>query len=260
MCDKLTRFADVEFDSKPLAPIYGYWSHPLVSLDEALKPISPLIPQLDRYVKTAKGHCIYPSDHGLTRDESAALYLYTMEWGKESFYRVLNRALRSEDRSSLKPWFAFLKLFDTALGKLPNVRKVIWRGVRNDISKKFKNDQEYTWWSVNSCSASVHVVKNFLANNSTLFLIEAENGKDISNLTNYPNEDEVLLGPGTKLRVVGDALDHAGGLHVVHLREVTEQNEEKNNKDIPIKCGTTNEKPTTRNILGKFANNNQTFQ
>ena len=175
-----------------------------------------------------------------------------MEWGKESFYRVLNRALRSEDRSSLKPWFAFLKLFDTALGKLPNERKVIWRGVRNNISQKFKSDEEYTWWSVNSCSASVSVVKNFLSTNSTLFLIEAKNGKDISNLTNYPNEDEVLLGPGTKLRVVGDALDHAGGLHVVHLREVTDnddQDEEKNNsKDHSTKCGS--ERLTTRNLLG----------
>ena len=48
-----------------------------------------------------------------------------MEWGNDSFYRVLNRALRSEDRSSLKPWFVFLKLFATALGKLPNLKKVI---------------------------------------------------------------------------------------------------------------------------------------
>ena len=27
---------------------------------------------------------------------------------------MLNRALRAEERSSLKPWFSYLKLFDTA--------------------------------------------------------------------------------------------------------------------------------------------------
>lgn len=248
MADQLTRFADVDFDSKPLTPVYGFWEFPLVSLEEAVKPISHLINNLDRYVKLAKENCTYPNEHDLTRDESAGVYLYTMEWGKDSLYRVLNRALRNEDRSSLKPWFSFLKLFNTALEKLPSVQKVIWRGVRNDISKQFKNEQEHTWWSVNSCSASVHVVQNFLSTNSTLFLIEAENGKDISKLTNFPNEHEVLLGLGTKLRVVGEALDHVGGLHVVHLKEMTY----KDQKEIPPKVKANTDKVNTRTILGKY--------
>jgi hypothetical protein len=97
----MSRFAEIDFENKQLTPIYGYWSHPLVSLEQALQHILPLINQLDHYINVAKENCTYPSEHCPTRDESAAIYLYTMEWGKDSSYRVLNRALRSEDRSSL---------------------------------------------------------------------------------------------------------------------------------------------------------------
>ncbi|CAF5010101.1 unnamed protein product, partial [Rotaria sp. Silwood1] len=168
----MNRYADIDLEEKRLPPIYGYWSHPLVSLEEALKPIIPTIDQLSRYIQVAKQHCHFPSEHGLTRDESAAVFLYTMEWGDKSFYRVFNQAVRSKDRRGLTPWFAFLKLFDTALSKLPIVKKNVWRGVTGDLSKHFRKGKELIWWSVSSCSPSVDVIKTFLDNNSTLFMIE----------------------------------------------------------------------------------------
>ena len=105
-----------------------------------------------------------------------------MEWGDTALYRILNNALRSENRQALKIWFPYLKLFDTALDKLPTVNGVVWRGVSLDIGKNFTKNQVFRWWSVNSCSASVDVIKNFLGTNiaSTLFLIEAVNGKKVS--------------------------------------------------------------------------------
>jgi hypothetical protein len=248
MSTKTSRFADIDFENKQLTPIYGYSSYPLVPLEQALQPIIPLINQLDRYIKVAKENCTYPPAHCLTYDESAALYLYTMECGKDSFYRVLNRALRSEDRSSLKPWFPFLKLFDTTLAKLPNVKRVIWRGVRHDISKEFKDNQEVTWWSVSSCSSSVHVIKNYLDHNSTLLLIEAINGKDVSGFTNYPHEDEVILAPGTRLRVVGNASDHVGCLHVVHFKEIPSKNDE----ELSTTRTSTIEKLRSKKSIGEY--------
>ena len=114
-----------------------------------------------------------------------------MEWNETSLYRVLNKALRSEDRESLKIWFLYLKLFDTALDLLPTVKEVVWRGVPLDIGKNFTRNQAFTWWTVSSCSFSVNVIKKFLQNkkDSTLFLIEAVNGKKVSGYTQYENED-----------------------------------------------------------------------
>jgi hypothetical protein len=51
-------------------------------------------------------------------------------------------------------------------------------------------------------------------------MIEANNGKLISKYSSFKNEKEILLAPSTKLHVVFNSLDHQGGLHVVHLREV----------------------------------------
>ncbi|CAM4833549.1 unnamed protein product [Rotaria magnacalcarata] len=205
----MNRFTDFDLGTKTLSPIYGYYSCKLVFLEQSLIAILPYIDQLSRYIKVAKQHCHFPSEHGLTRDESAAVYLYTMEWGKDSFYRVLNQALKSEDRTKLKPWFPFLKLFEVAVEKLPSVKKAIWRV------------------TVNSCSSSVDVIKGFVDINSTLFLIEAVNGRNIKGYTNFDNEDELILMPGTRLQVESNALNHLGGLHVIHLRELIDNSDEQ---------------------------------
>jgi hypothetical protein len=81
----MNRFTDIDLDNKELTPICGYWNHPLVSLEQALEPILPRIDQLDRSIKEAKKFCHYPSEHGLTRDESAAIFLYTIEGSDNCF-------------------------------------------------------------------------------------------------------------------------------------------------------------------------------
>jgi hypothetical protein len=224
----MNRFGDIDFSFKRLPPVYGYHSQKLVSLEKALEDIVSQVEQLPRYIKVAKQWCHYPSEHGLTHDESAAIYIYTMEWDETTLYRILNNALRVEDRRELKIWFPYLKLFDTALDKLPIVKENVWRGVPLDIGRTFTKDQRLTWWSVNSCSLSVDVIKKFLKNakNSTLFLIEAKNGKKISSYSNFENEDEIILTIGTELRVKSNSFESSGGLHVVHLIEIDDNNDE----------------------------------
>lgn len=225
----MNRYSDIDLKNKRLPPVSGYWRENLVSLEEALKPIESLIDGLMRDIKVAKKHCTFPSEHGLTRDESAAVYLYTMEGGQNSFYKVLNEALRSENRPALRPWFPFLKLFDVALDKLPTVMGNVWRGVPGNVSGQFTEGQVMTWWSISSCSQSVNVIQNFLDSGSTsaLFMIETVKGKDISSYSYYPNENEILLGMGTELRVKNDTLKHHGGLNIVHLMEISDDDVEE---------------------------------
>jgi len=229
----MSRFADIDLSFKRLSLVYGYQSVELLPLEKALEPIQPQIDQLPRYIKIAKKHCHFPSEHGLTKDESAAIYIYTMEWDETSLYRVLNQALRSENRQALKVWFPYLKLFDTGLDKLPTVKDNLWRGVPLDIGKSFIKNQLITWWGINSCSSSVNVIKNFLGNNknSTLFLIEAMNGKKVSGYTEYENEDEVILKMGTQFRVKADPLDQSNASNIVHITEINDDDDE------PVKQG-----------------------
>ncbi|CAF5146329.1 unnamed protein product [Rotaria sp. Silwood1] len=224
----MNRFGDIDASFKRLPPVYGYRSEKVVSIEKALEPIEPQIDELPYYIKIAKRSCHYPSEHGLTSDQSAAVYIYTMEWGDTTLYRVLNRALRSENRQELKIWFPYLKLFDTALDRLPTVKEAVWRGVPLDFGKNFTKNQIVTWWSVNSCSSSVNVIKQFLGNkkNSTLFLIEAVSGKTISGYTEYKEEDEVILRIGSQFRVKSDPLDQSNGSHIVHLIEIDDNDDQ----------------------------------
>ncbi|CAF3444580.1 unnamed protein product, partial [Rotaria sp. Silwood2] len=162
----------------------------------------------------------------LTQDESASIYIYTIEWGNSSLYRVLNKALRSKKRQALKTWFLYLKLFDAALNKLPGVKEVVWRGVPLDIGKDFIKNQTVTWWSINSCSSSVDIIKGFLGvdKKSTLFLIETCNGRKISGYTEH--EDEIILPMGSKFRVKSDSLGQSYGSHVIHLIEIDDENDQ----------------------------------
>ncbi|CAF3560333.1 unnamed protein product [Rotaria socialis] len=217
----MNRFTEFELVKQQLTPIAGYWAYPLVSLEQALAPLSSKINELDRSIKEVKKHCVCRSEYGLTLDESAALFLYTMEAGKSSFYRILNKTLRNEDRSQAIEWFHYLKLFDTALRKLPSKNGCIWRGVSGDLSKYYNENDIITWWSITSCSLSAKESERFLVPGgaSTLFMIECVNGKNISGYSIYPNENEIVLGIGSKFRVISNALKH-GKLNVVHLKEL----------------------------------------
>ncbi|CAF0788000.1 unnamed protein product [Adineta steineri] len=225
----MNRFSDIDLTLKRLPAVYGYRSQKLVSLEKALESIESQIDELKFYIKTAKKHCHFPSDDGLTRDESAAVYIYTMEWGEASLYHLLNRALRDANRQNIIIWFPYLKLFDTALDKLPTVKESVWRGVPLDIGKNFSKNQLLTWWTVNSCSSSVKIIKDFLGNgnSSTLFLIEIINGKKISGYTAYEGEDEVILKIGTQFRVKSDPLEQSNQSHIVHLMEIDDNDDEE---------------------------------
>ncbi|CAF1386367.1 unnamed protein product [Adineta steineri] len=203
------------------SPIFGYEDSPILTLEEAVEKLIPLVPDVIAYVMTAKKKYIQHSDL-LTSDESAAIYLYSMP---SSFFSSLNNALRAENRHALKPWFAYLKLFMTALNKLPSTKTIVWRGVYADVSSVFANNNIDIWWSVNSTSMDLKIVEPFLGKHGTLFTIEAICGKDISQFSACPQEKEVILMPGTRVRARADPLNFDNRLFVVHLDEVTPQSE-----------------------------------
>ncbi|CAF1505544.1 unnamed protein product, partial [Adineta steineri] len=221
------RFTEFHEEKKNLSPIAGYWAYPLVSLTQSLSKVTDQINELNRSISEATKRCHYPSEHGLSRDESAAILLYTMEAGEYSFYIALNQILRDENRKRAVPWFSYLRLFDSGLRKLPTVKGCIWRGVSHDISYEYQKNDVLTWWSITSCSLAIEVVESFLNSekNSTLFMIEAANAKNITDYTLFPTEEEVILPMETKLRVRSNAMKH-GNLRVIHLVEITDGVEE----------------------------------
>ncbi len=198
------------------SPIFGYEDSPLLTLEESLEEIIVSNPDIANCVKTAKKKYNRRSAL-LKRDESAAIYLYSMS---SSFYSCLNKALRAEDREKLRPWFPFLKLFITGLKRLPSITGTIWRGVNFDDTLTFVDDDEHIWWSINSCSKAIDVVQAFIGNTGTLYAIEALDGRDISEYSANPDEQEVILMPGTHVRRKSGSLNLVDRIFALHLEQV----------------------------------------
>lgn len=113
------RFTDVSSEpDKLLPPLPSIIQLPTdgsSSLYEAVKPICHLVEDLPNRVAYSLGKCQNPKDV-LTIDESAAIYLYTLQWppGEISFYTMFNRSLRDENRVKLVPFHQYLNLFMSA--------------------------------------------------------------------------------------------------------------------------------------------------
>lgn len=196
-------------------PIYGYQDLTILPLENTLEQIVPLVPNLMDYVFQAKKNC-YQITTVLTHDESAAIYLYTMG---TYFFVCLNKMLRDENRQVLKPWFAFLKLLISALEKLPSIATNAWRGVGDDTCFNFKTDDEQIWWSFNSFSKNLIVVQSYISQGGTLFTINTTQGKDISLYSAFPQEEEVILMPGTKLCIKSLQFRPKNSLLIVQVEE-----------------------------------------
>ncbi|CAF0924791.1 unnamed protein product [Didymodactylos carnosus] len=140
------RYFDIENDpKKDLLPIDGYQQMPIVSLGEAVVPLEPIILDIRRQAQIAKQNS-HSSKYNLTQDESALIYLYTLEWEphSECLYVRVNQTLRSDDREQSKPWFLYLKLVLTALNKLKSVQRTVWRGIKVDLRKEYQFTKCYT--------------------------------------------------------------------------------------------------------------------
>ncbi len=95
---------------------------------------------------------------------------------------------------------------------------LIWRGIRGNLSDQYEEDQ--IWWGFSPCTENIKVMEKIIGLDGvrTLFSIECIKGKAIRAHSQYQLENEILLMPGTYLRVVGK-FSPSTDVHIIHLRE-----------------------------------------
>ncbi|CAF2738181.1 unnamed protein product [Rotaria sp. Silwood2] len=208
------------------APIIEYAKEPLLPLADACAPLVDILYDLPTYVNMALDETPKEPLDGLTVDESAAIRLYTIEWvaPHRSLYSMLNHTLKYASRDELRPYFKYMKLFLTALAKLPCVPPLtVWRGVTKDMSADFPPGTLVTWWAFSSTTTELTVLENkmYLGNTGarTLFSVEAINGRTVRAHSHFTTEDEILLLPGTHM-IVRSQFSPASDLHMIHLKQI----------------------------------------
>ncbi|CAF4038803.1 unnamed protein product [Adineta steineri] len=206
--------------------INGYEQEQLLSLEEACQPLYNILgTELQLYVTIAKLNSKQPK-HELTQDESACIYLYTMEWNQpeNSLHVLLNQALVAIDGKQLHYWRKYLKLFFTAVFKLPYTEyDTIWRGVPEDVTEYYREGDEITWRSLTSTTSSFNILQSpmYLGREKvqTIFQIKTRNGKSIREHSHLENDEEILLLPGIVFKVM-ETSKQGDEIHLIHLHEI----------------------------------------
>ena len=139
------RFNDVsEEPDKVLSPLpLLVPASSILSLQRAVEPIHHLVSDLPNKVSYSLDRCKNPQD-GLTQEESATIFLYTLQWppGQVSFFTMFNRALRDENRIKMIPFQHYYQLFMAAFSKLPSTRDQVWRGEAGDWGARYEKGKK----------------------------------------------------------------------------------------------------------------------
>lgn len=216
-------------------PIFGLSDEPETTLHDALSIMSeaPQYASSFKHLKTsadaaymfANNFLIEKKDEekykDLSREHIAAINFFTHE---TPFYPALNKCLRSRDRTDIKPFFRWMKLALSGLYKLSLELQTVYRGVKLDLQASYPRGRTFVNWSFTSTTRNLEVLQTeqFLGSSGdrTLFSIKAYNLVAIKDLSSIPSEDEVLMLPGTVLKVTG-VLQAGNGLTMIQLEQDT---------------------------------------
>merc|ERR1712032_33539 len=160
---------------------------------------------------------------GPRKQMDPSLYAAMMLYTGDAIYTQLNKTLRDTDRSKLKKYFKYLRLFFEAADCLPEQKKTLWRGISVDLNDnpQYAVGKTVTWWGVSSCTTDKKVADGFASScggGCTVVTVEAKKAIDISKISVYSNEKESILCPGTQLKVKSKT--KKGNITLITLQEV----------------------------------------
>ncbi|CAF0728585.1 unnamed protein product [Adineta steineri] len=220
---KQTNLNTIHYES--LLAIDKYQQIPIVSLEQAVKPLMSILPTIQTYVQMVKQKCLHPSD-GLTIDESASIMLYSIIWQPydQCLYILLNSTLPKLNEYHLRPWFLYLKLLFTALIHLPSNHLTVYRGSKSDLSKQYQINDIILWGDLPLCTTSIEYLQSdkCLGNIGirTIFRIECRTVKNIYRHCYFQLNNFVLFLPATKFKVIEYNHQNHDNLHVITLQEI----------------------------------------
>jgi hypothetical protein len=157
-----------------------------------------------------------------TVDEIAAMNLYTQQC---DVYPKLNEALRDRDRKVIKPFLPYLRLLLEGLRKQASANKMVFRGVKKNLTDTIRQNDELVWWELSSTSSDLSTMSNpmfcGISGDRTIFNIQVQHAKNIAPFSAFPSEEEIVMLPGTRLKVQS-LVNMGAGLVMVHLVETGE--------------------------------------
>eukprot|EP00930_Biecheleria_cincta_P009226 TRINITY_DN110929_c0_g1_i1.p1 TRINITY_DN110929_c0_g1~~TRINITY_DN110929_c0_g1_i1.p1 ORF type:complete len:312 (+),score=38.98 TRINITY_DN110929_c0_g1_i1:61-996(+) len=169
-------------------------------------------------------HLASKDPYHLDREEAGAINLYTAE---TPLYPQMNTRLRQAHETgsiaTAMPFVPFWRLMWNARLKLPKSPRTVFRGIKGkDLRADYAKGKRIMWPAFSSCTTDLSFLQSetFLGKQGirTLFVIDMLTGVQIVQYSDFSNEAEVLLYPGTWFDVLG-TVDLGNNLFQVHMKE-----------------------------------------
>jgi WW domain/NAD:arginine ADP-ribosyltransferase len=189
------------------------------------------LPTIDRLVAMSDAHAQSLADKypQLTEAMRAAVVLYTLEEipRERSPYCALNAALRSQNRTVVKPWGEFMWLLLHAMARLePYQGDLVFRGCKTplaDLGRDFASGGTFQFAGFSSTTTTVAAMNTFLgsAGDRTMWnlSLRSDVARDIMGFSLYPGENEVLLPPNCRFKVES-TFDAGSGLVILQCTQL----------------------------------------
>ena len=206
---------DVTRDFIPSKTLAGY-------LDDMADSLADLLPQM-RFIAQectlfTDGRMYDPMATPLTRCRLLAIVVYTFDLRRnpeDNFYYQFNVMLRERNNQKMAPWRPFLYFLFDALKALPSVGRIgnmvtVYRGHPDvqTIRTKYLEGRTIHWSGFTSTSNLVETAKRFAGRGGVVMRIRIASGRNITEYSFFPTEDEVLLSPNVRL-VVNSVLQYS---------------------------------------------------
>src|SRR5690349_18171202 len=125
---------------------------------------------------------------------------------ENNWFYQLNELLRKRNVYDLNLIGGYLHYLFSGLNKLPNISKEIYRGIPNSMLSKVEKDyvlhRPIHWSGFSSGTDDIETAKSFAKSKGIIFKIRVFTGKSIENYSFIPKENEILLSPNLKLKVI----------------------------------------------------------
>jgi ADP-ribosyltransferase exoenzyme len=155
------------------------------------------------------------STDGLTSDDLAAIADYTGP-GHED----LNDALRSNAVDASQK--ARIEAFSNALQKLPTYQGAVIRGtdLPPEIVDRYRRDEIITEDAFLSATTDPAVARSPTFAGNVEFQITSKTGRDISHVSLFPNEKEIVFPAGTRFLIIDKVMDSVTSKTVIRMMEL----------------------------------------
>ena len=177
------------------------------------------------------------------------IYAYTLDEGKNSFYYLMNKELRSGDSLKINKYLNIISFINSTFEKedlkcLTSYEGKLFRATKMEeqhIQEKIITSKVLTNLSFWSATKNRKVAENFLAGNekNILFIIETK-GKNIDidkeQISKFANEEEVLFLPYSKFLIKSKKKKVFNNKEIYEVElEGLDKNDRENIKNISLK-------------------------